>query len=194
MTVRTGVYPGSFNPPTVAHLAVAAAAREQRELERVVFMVSRQALAKETVTHPRLNHRLEVIAQSVSDHDWLSVSVTDRQLLADVADGFDVLIMGADKWDQIQQPQWYDSEAHRLDALSRLPELAVAPRPPIEIANQHLLSVDVEFTGTVSSTAARDGAIELMLPAARRFAEQTGAWINPARYDAWLAEDQPPIA
>lgn len=191
---RSGVYPGSFNPPTVAHLAIAKAAMEQRGLQRVVFMVSRQALAKETVAHPRLDHRLDVIADVVAEHDWLSVSVTDRQLLADVAEGFDVLIMGADKWDQIQQPQWYTDEAHRADALERLPELAIAPRPPIAVAHHQLLSVDVQFTMTVSSTAARAGAVELMLPAARTFAEKTGAWINPPRYDSWLAEQQPPLA
>lgn len=184
---RRGVYPGSFNPPTVAHLAVALAAAEQRSLDRVVLMVSRRALAKETVEHPRLNHRLDVLQEAVSHLDWLSVSVTDRQLLADVAEGFDVLIMGADKWDQIQQPQWYENEEHRIQSLARLPELAVAPRPPIEVSEQHLLHVDVEATGAVSSTAARQGAVELMLPAARQFAEATGAWLNPRKYDDWLA-------
>ncbi len=184
---RSGVYPGSFNPPTVAHLAVAQAAVEQRRLDRVVLMVSRRALAKETVEHPRLHHRLEVLHEAVAHLDWLSVSVTDRQLLADVAEGFDVLIMGADKWDQIQQPQWYENEEHRAEALARLPEIAVAPRPPIEVAEQHLLQVDVDATGAVSSTAAREGAVELMLPAARLFAEKTGAWLSPEKYDDWLA-------
>ena len=184
---RRGVYPGSFNPPTVAHLAVAQAAVEQRKLDRVVLMVSRRALAKETVEHPRLHDRLEVLHDAVSHLDWLSVSITDRQLLANVAEGFDVLIMGADKWTQIQELQWYESEQHRTEALARLPELAVAPRPPNEVAEEHLLHVDVEATGTVSSTAARLGALELMLPAARQFAEETGAWLNPQRYDAWLA-------
>jgi nicotinic acid mononucleotide adenylyltransferase len=191
---RRGVYPGSFSPPTVAHLAIAEAAREQRELDVVVFMVSRQALAKESVTHPLLNHRLEVLTESVAEHDWLTVSVTDRQLLADVADGFDVLIMGADKWDQIQQLQWYENHAHRARSLASLPELAVAPRPPIPIDGSHLLAVDVHATSSVSSTAARDGALELMLPAARDFAQRTGAWINPPRYDVWLAGVEGPLA
>lgn len=192
--MRRGVYPGSFNPPTVAHLAIAEAARNQRELDLVVFMVSRQALAKELVTHPRLNHRLEVLAESVAEHEWLTVSVTDRQLLAEVAEGFEVLIMGADKWDQIQQPHWYENESHRERSLRSLPELAVAPRPPIPVDESHLLSIDVDATGTVSSTAARAGALELMLPAARQFAELTGAWINPPRYDVWLAEVEGPLA
>ena len=192
--MRRGVYPGSFNPPTVAHLAVARAAMEQRQLDVVVLMVSRRALAKEAVEHPRFDHRLDVLSAATADHDWLRVSVTERQLLADVAEGFDVLVMGADKWDQIQQPRWYDSEDHRLASLGSLPELAIAPRPPIQVPNDHKLSIDVTATGAVSSTFARQGAVELMLPAAREFAERTGAWINQPRYDNWLTEVDPPLA
>ena len=44
-----GVYPGSFNPPTTAHLAIAEAARTHHRLDRVVLSVSRSALAKEDV-------------------------------------------------------------------------------------------------------------------------------------------------
>ena len=33
-TERVGVYPGSFNPPTVAHIEIALTAREQHRLER----------------------------------------------------------------------------------------------------------------------------------------------------------------
>ncbi|MBO0731843.1 MAG: hypothetical protein J2P57_21470 [Acidimicrobiaceae bacterium] len=50
MTV--GAYPGSFNPPTVAHLAIADAARRVMGLERVDFVVSRVALGKEDVAVP----------------------------------------------------------------------------------------------------------------------------------------------
>ena len=40
-----GAYPGTFNPPTRAHLAVAAAAREQCGLARVDLVVSVRSLA-----------------------------------------------------------------------------------------------------------------------------------------------------
>ncbi|MEC8920902.1 MAG: nicotinic acid mononucleotide adenylyltransferase, partial [Actinomycetota bacterium] len=33
--MRHGVYPGSFDPPTLAHLAVADAARRRHGLDRV---------------------------------------------------------------------------------------------------------------------------------------------------------------
>lgn len=186
--MRRGVYPGSFNPPTVAHLEIAKAAVEQRGLDLVVLMVSRQALAKESVDHPRFDHRLDVLAEAVKEYRWLHVSVTERQLLAEVAEGFEVLILGADKWDQIQQPHWYADDHHRRAALAGLPELAIAPRPPFTPDPNHMLALDERATGSVSSTAARAGAVELMLPAARDFAERTGAWIDRSKYDTWLTE------
>ena len=39
LDARLGVYPGSFNPPTVAHLEIALTAREHHGLHRVDFAV-----------------------------------------------------------------------------------------------------------------------------------------------------------
>ena len=178
---RTGVYPGSFNPPTTAHLAVSIAARDQRSLERVVWSVSRSALAKENVVHPTFGVRMRVLDAVASAIPWLELRVTDAQLLADVAEGFDVLIMGADKWSQINELRWYESESHRQSMLGRLPDLAIAPRPPFRAPDRHLLQLNLEHAST-SSSKARDGLIDMMLPEARLFATRTGAWIEPDRY------------
>lgn len=174
---RIGVYPGSFNPPTTAHLAISEAALEQRRLDAVVWTVSRVALAKEDLVRPALADRLAVLEAVAAEVAWLSITVTDAQLLADIAADFDVLIMGADKWRQINELEWYASEKERQDALARLPELAIAPRPPIDVPERHRLEVDLVHAST-SSTAARAGAFDLMLPAARDFAERTGAWLD----------------
>lgn len=180
---RTGVYPGSFNPPTIAHLAIAEAARHQRRLDRVWFVLSRRTLAKEDVDHPHFDHRVEVLTASVAHLPWLDVSVTDAQLLVDIADGHDVLILGADKWEQINDPVWYDDSPEARDAaIERLPELAIAPRPPINVPDAHRLDV-AEVFGSVSSTQARNGALDLMTDAARAFAERSGAWIDLERYE-----------
>lgn len=184
-----GVYPGSFNPPTTAHLAIAEAARDRHRLERVVLSISRSALAKEDVDHPHFDHRVGVLEASVADTPWLSVRVTERQLLADVAEGFDVLIVGADKWWQIQDPAWYDDDpAARDAAMARLPTLAIVARDGLTVPDEHRLDVPGGRTEDVSSTRAREGAVELMTAAARAFADRTGAWIEPDRYDRWLAE------
>lgn len=182
---RIGVYPGSFNPPTVAHLAIAAAARQQRSLDRVDLAISRITLAKEDVELPLVEHRVEVLQAIAERIPWLAVRVTEAQLLADIAQGYDVLIMGADKWVQINDLRWYDGEVARQAALARLPELAIVPRPPHEVPAVHLLDVGPGLA-EVSSTAARSGAIDLMAPEARRFADETGAWTDDERYRRWL--------
>ena len=51
---RRAAFPGSFNPLTVGHLAVAEAARAQCALDMVDLIVSRVALAKEDVQRPRI--------------------------------------------------------------------------------------------------------------------------------------------
>lgn len=184
---RRAVYPGSFNPPTTAHLDIAASAREQRQLDVVVFTVSRSALAKQAVQHPEFRHRMHVLADAVACYPWIEVRSTEEQLLADIAEGFDVLIMGADKWHQINDPVWYDNDPDKRDAaVRRLPELAIAPRPPLLVPASYALDVPDHHAHT-SSTLARAGDIELMLPVAQLFAIETGAWIEPERYDRWRA-------
>lgn len=183
-----GVYPGSFNPPTVAHLAIADAARRRFGLDRVDLVLSRRALGKEDVERPLLRHRFDVLAAVARRVPWLGVELTDAQLLADIAAGYDVLILGADKWHQVLDPVFYGgSTVERDRAVARLPHLAIAPRPPLDIPDEHRLEVPDELSA-MSSTRARAGAVELMLPEAADFDRRTGAWTDPVRYEAWLAD------
>ena len=184
---RIGVYPGSFNPPTLAHVAIADAARRQRDLDLVVLTHSHRVLGKDVVERPRFHHRVEVLDAVAAEHDWLHTDVTTHTLLVDIADGFDVVVMGADKWHQIQELQWYADASERDAALARLPEVAVAPRPPLSVPAALRLEVEPEHIHDVSSTAARSGALGLMAGPARAFAERTGAWVDDRRYERWLA-------
>ena len=165
---RSGCYPGSFNPPTIAHLAIAEAARDQCQLDRVDLVVSRVALAKEDVEHPPFDERIAILERVAATRPWLGVVVTEAQLLADVAAGYDVLVLGADKWVQIQDVVFYDgSEEARDAALARLPEVALVRRPPHELP-PGLLVLDVPAElGEVSSTLARAGRSEFILPEGR---------------------------
>jgi nicotinic acid mononucleotide adenylyltransferase len=184
--VRVGCYPGSFNPPTSAHVAVADAARATHGLDRVDLVVSRVPLAKGPVARPRFEDRMAVLGSLADRLGWLAVVVSDGQLIADLAQGYGVVIMGADKWAQIHELRFYDGSADRRDAaLARLPTVALAPRDAEELIDHDPLAVDQAHRST-SSTAARDGARHLMVPEARDFDELTGAWTDPARYDAWL--------
>jgi hypothetical protein len=162
-------FPGSYNPPTIAHLAMAEAVVRQCGVSRVDLVLSRSALGKESVRRPTVDERATVLRAVVANgRPWLGVVVTDAQLLVDIAHGYDVLVLGADKWVQVLDPAFYgESVAARDDAVARLPHLAVAPRLDHPVpAGAHVTVLDVDL-GAVSSTAARAGAVDLMLPEAR---------------------------
>ncbi len=165
-TRRIGVYPGSFNPPTIAHLGIARAAKEQRNLDRVVWMISDRTLGKLDADHGASSDRLVVLHDAIADVPWLRADSTHLQLLSDIAEPYDVCILGADKWHQINELRWYDDAADRTRQLARLPELAIAPRVGFDIPAQHALDVDPSLAD-VSSSAARAGAVDLILPGAR---------------------------
>lgn len=187
--MRVGAYPGSFDPPTVAHLAVAEAAWRQCGLDRLHLVVSTVALGKGAPTRPRLADRVGVLEEVAATRPWLAVTVTDARLLADIASGYDLVVMGADKWDQIVDPSWYGGSPEARDrAIAALPAVAVAPRPGGQVP-AHVTALDVhEAHRPVSSTAVRAGRAEWLAPEAAAFDARTGAWTDPERYDRWLAD------
>jgi hypothetical protein len=186
--VRRAAFPGSFNPLTVAHLAIAEATVTACSVERVDLVVSRVALGKEAVSRPRLEERVAVLAAAASSRPWLGVVVTDAQLLADIARGYDALVVGADKWDQVLDPAFYGgSAAARDEAVAALPPtLAVAPRGSAPVpAGAVALVIGPEHAG-VSSSGARAGTHRWMAAEAVELDRRCGAWTDPERYEAWL--------
>lgn len=158
--MRVGAYPGTFDPPTTAHLAIAEAARRQCELDAVDFVVNREPLGK--VGMRSLDDRVRMLEAVAATRRWLRVVITEQRHLADIGTGYDVLILGADKWAQVLDPSFYDSEAHRDAAVARLPQLALAPRgdgalPPECVILE--IAADLE---SVSSTAARAGRLDVI--------------------------------
>jgi nicotinate-nucleotide adenylyltransferase len=161
-----GVYPGTFDPPTIAHLAIAEAARHQCGLERVDLAVNPTPIGKDGATP--VDTRVAMLEAVAATRPWLGVVVTEARLLADIAEGYDVLVLGADKWAQVVDPRYYDgSEAARDTAVARLPRLAVATRDGLAVPEGCVrLHVDLS---DVSSTAARSGRHDLVIPEAREF-------------------------
>jgi predicted RNA-binding protein with PIN domain len=164
---RRGVYPGSFDPPTIAHAAIAEAAVRAAPLDRLDLAISERALGKDAAAQRPLAARLAAIERLAATRPWLHVVVTDAQLIADIAAGYDAVVMGADKWEQVRDPAWYgDDPAARDAALSRLPRVLVAPRAGFTIVGAEALEIPPEL-GDVSSTAARAGSHHLIVPEAR---------------------------
>lgn len=181
---RRGVYPGSFDPPTIAHVAIAEAAVRAAALDHLDFAISRAPLGKDATNQRSLETRLGALERLASTRPPLGVVVTDHRLITDIAADYDVVVMGADKWAQVRDAAWYDSADARDAALRRLPRVLVAPRPGFEVVGAERLELPVDF-GHVSSTAARTGSHHLIVPEARRRLIVDGNNVIGSRPDGW---------
>lgn len=154
-----GVFPGSFDPLTVAHVAIADAAVAAFGLDRLDLVLSSVALAKEHGGHAPIDDRLAAIDALRGDRPALRGRVTELRLIADIAEGADVCIVGADKWHQLHDVGFYGGSTERRDAaLARLPRLAVVPRAGVALPalgpGAVVLGVDPSVA-EVSSSAVR---------------------------------------
>ena len=153
-----GCYPGSFDPPTIAHLAVAEAALRQAGLTRVDLVVSRRTLGKDHLDEATVARRVAALEAVAATRPWLGVRVAEGGLVAEIAEGYDAVVMGADKWAQVVDPAWYGGSAAARDAaVGRLPRVLVAPRAGERPAGVELLD-QPDHLADVSATAVRDGA------------------------------------
>jgi nicotinate-nucleotide adenylyltransferase len=126
---------GTFNPPTLGHLAIAAHAREQLGLERVVLMPAGSPPHKQLVGDPGPQRRLEMCRLLVRGAGRLSVCALEterdgpsytvdtlRELHARHPETELTLIVGADVASTLAS--WREPRA-----LLELARLAVAERP-----------------------------------------------------------------
>lgn len=175
MTTRIGVYPGTFDPLTVAHVAIARAALDQLALARLDLTISASTLGKDDAALTPIDKRLAELERICADDARFAVRSTDHSLLVDVAAGYDVLVLGGDKWAQVLDPDWYGGVAAHDDALRRLPVVALAPRHPwttldadprTEVLGDGAVGVEVVLLELdpahreVSATAVRAGCTE----------------------------------
>lgn len=129
-TGRIGVYPGSFDPATIAHVHLATLTVEYFQLDRLDFAISASTLGKIDAELGSVETRIADLNAATADNPALAAVATEQSLLADIATGYDVIVLGADKWHQILDPDWYGGIVERDIALRRLPVIALAARPP----------------------------------------------------------------
>jgi nicotinate-nucleotide adenylyltransferase len=138
---RLGVLGGSFDPPHVAHLAIASEACHALHLERVLFVPAAAPPHKGGVARTPAAVRLELTSLAIDDDLRFTASGVEIErglvytvdMLRALRDRYEhelVFIMGSDSLLQLES--W-----HQPDELLSLCSLAVAPRPgdsPVAIA------------------------------------------------------------
>lgn len=161
--LRRAVFPGSFDPPTIAHIAIATATLDQCDCDSLTFVISRAALGKEE-RDDTVEERA-IALRRVVDERRFSVHISSSRLIVEIAAGYDVVVMGADKWVQVLDPAWYpDANTHQR-AVASLPHVALVPRPPHDLVHlavrpHTVLELNDTTLGEVSSTAVRLGRAE----------------------------------
>jgi nicotinamide-nucleotide adenylyltransferase len=135
------VFPGSFNPPTTAHLAMLKQARQFGRLHggmRVYAAMSKRTTDKETVERPLLVDRILLLDTVIHNHLRHSgIVLFNRGLYVEQAEAIRArfhkvkrlyFLLGFDKIVQIFDARYYEKRDKALRELFALAEILVAPR------------------------------------------------------------------
>lgn len=135
------VFTGSFNPPTLAHLAMLKQARQyarQHEPVHLYAAMSKRTVDKESVERPLLLDRVLLLQKLLRKHVPRSgIMLFNRGLYVEQAEAIRrsfagvkriFFLIGFDKIVQILDPHYYEDRDTALHDLFRLAELLVAPR------------------------------------------------------------------
>jgi nicotinamide-nucleotide adenylyltransferase len=137
------VFPGSFNPPTLAHLAMLRAARDFARRRsgghwQVYAALSRHIVDKEAVERLTLLDRIVLLEEVLATHvRHAGIVLLNRGLYVEQAQGMRVafprvrrlfFLVGFDKIVQILDPHYYQDRDSALRELFAQAHLLVAPR------------------------------------------------------------------
>ena len=130
---RIGMLGGTFDPPHLAHLALADAARIALRLDRVLFVVAGDPWRKGHREVTPASVRLDLVRVAIEPFSWAEVSTVevDREGPTYTADTLEALVRPGEDWWFIlgadalaDMPAWKDPQ--RIVQCARL---AVARRP-----------------------------------------------------------------
>jgi nicotinamide-nucleotide adenylyltransferase len=188
------VFPGSFNPPTAAHLAMLSQAAQFGRLHeemRVYAAMSKRTTDKETMERPLLVDRILLLDTVLHNHAphtgillfnlglYVEQAEAIRSQYPEVRQLF--FLLGFDKIVQIFDARYYENRDRALRELFALAEILVAPRAGAGAAelnallaqpenapfasHMHLLPLDTTFRDISSShTRQRVAAHERDVP------------------------------
>jgi nicotinic acid mononucleotide adenylyltransferase len=139
---RAAVLPGAFNPPTLAHLALATTVRDLG-FDVVAFALATRTIDKEEAAGLPVEERLALLAAMAADEERLGALVQNRGLYAEQAlavrstwQALDDLafVIGMDKVAQIFEPRYYVDYEGSLATLFANARLLVAARGALDRA------------------------------------------------------------
>ncbi len=131
-----GIFPASFNPPTMAHLALIRAAKKQTQLGEILVLLDLQAMDKRVIgaTWEERITMLEVLFQR---DPKISIGLANRGLFFDKIEPLRgqypastefTFIVGFDTILRVMDKKYYENEKKSLDELFRQSRFLVANR------------------------------------------------------------------
>ncbi len=215
---RVGILPGSFDPPTRAHVELALEAKKAFKLDSVIFTISRVTIDKEEIEGLCLEDRLLILSLIARELGWVSLAATNRGLYYEQANALRALLgrkakiyflVGMDKVMQILDPRYYENRETALLSLFTEAQIVAANRGSLreEELKEMLASPEnenfkdriyylplAEETAEISSSALRDKihrgeAFESRVPeTVAAFVTETGAYRNVYEYRSRLLD------
>lgn len=134
---RVGLFAGSFNPLTRAHLAIAEAARRDAALDALVWAIAAVTVDKERVQRASVPDRLAQMNALLRTTPSDGLVAFNRGLYVEEAEALRrelassaalYILVGFDKIVQIFDPRYYDDRDAALRELFELAHVLVAPR------------------------------------------------------------------
>lgn len=154
-TSRVGVFGGTFDPPHVGHLIVAAELRHALALDRVLFVPAGRPPHKPEAVGDD-DDRLAMVRLAIADDPAFAVSTVDIDrggpsysaellaiLRAELPAASLVFLMGEDSLRDF--PSW-----HRPEVIATLAELGVATRPGVRVDVEAVVRAVPALAGRVS--------------------------------------------
>lgn len=204
------VFPGAFNPPTNAHLALMQQARlhalTQKQVEkddprspRLYAAISKLTVDKERVERPLLVDRVLLLSAVLQAHlPWAGILLFNCGLYVEQAQAvrtsFSVVqrlffLIGYDKIVQIFDPRYYQERDTALDKLFSLADILVAPRAGYGLdALTNLLEKpqNHRFAPFIHALPFDDAYRDISSSHVRQYKEQLSAEVPPEVQDFML--------
>jgi len=158
---RLGIFGGTFDPPHIGHLILAAEARDQLDLDCTIWVLTPDPPHKKGQEVTSIAHRLSMVELSIGDDDTFSLSHVDidrpgphymvdtvRLLRQKYPDQELIYLMGGDSLHNL--PEWH----HANEFMDALDGIGVMRRPGDEIDLSELVEVLPGLVGKVNFVTA----------------------------------------